>query len=897
MEIDTNHFQTKTINETANYLKTDLNNGLDDNQVKINQKKYGLNKLKTKPPVSAFKRFINQFKDLLVIILLIAAVIAFIPIIINKGHVDPAEWSEPFIILLVVFINATIGYVQESKAQKALDALKKLTTSETRVIRNGQIVSIPSYELTLGDLIFFEAGDNIYADARLADANRLQTIEASLTGESVSVNKSHESIWKANTPIGDQTNMVFSGTYVVNGTGKAIVAAISNQTQIGLISQMIDQVEIEKTPLQKQLNRFGKWLSIFCLIICLIVLAIQFVNLFINNKITWNTSIQAIMLAVSLAVAAIPEGLPIVVTINMSISVTRMAHEQALVKNLAVVETLGESSVICTDKTGTLTENKMFLTEIYDCQSNQVIQLKTLKNDLNHILQYGAMCSNASIFINNGIEETNGDPIEIAIIREYERIYQVDQNDLLDQCPRIEELPFDSKRKLMSVIHHTDKKQLVITKGAIDALVNLCQLNDKQKQEVISKNNQYSMNGHRVLGIAYKYLDENNQNFNVNLIENELTFLGLMIFIDPPRVEAKTSISNAIKAGINVVMITGDHILTAIAIAKEIGIYTDNDLAIDGVQLANISEDELQEQITKIKVFARVNPKDKLRIIKAWKKQNHVVAMIGDGINDAPALKGTDIGCAMGNSTDVAKDASDIILQNNNFNTVLSAIYEGRHTFNNILRIIRFLVATNLSEIIILLTLIVSGFILKINVDPLSPLQILWINMIGDSFPAIALSMEQFDPKLKFNKPINVFDGVFSKSLWTKIILDSLFLSCVTLISYFVGYGISRDGATASTCCFLTLGISQLTQTFNLKSNQSLFKTNIFDNMWLVYANLLALILILFVSLTPSVNTLFNMINMFDYNHWYLYLISLSLAILIPLIYGELSKNNLFKNY
>ncbi len=897
-----NNPHTLTTKDVIKKLHTDPIKGLDNKVVIKNQQRFGINQLIEKKPESILKKFIKQFKDVMIIILLISALIAFVPIVYKKvvnQDIEAAEWAQPFIILGVVIINAIIGTIQETKANQAITALKQLTVNKTRVIRNGEIILIDSKELTIGDVLFFEAGDSIYADARIIDANNLQTIEGTLTGESLPVIKNENKVYSLSTKVADQANMVFAGTYVATGSGKAIVTAIGMNTQLGQVAKLLNETKVEKTPLQKQISKFGKWLSILCIAICLLVLVIEFIHLafFGDKKIGFDNSIAAIMLAVSLAVAAIPEGLPIVITINMSIGVTRMAKQHAIVKNLLAVEVLGSAAVICTDKTGTLTMNQMTLEHLYDLKSNQEINLKNKVNNktINNLLTLSSLCTNASIYYQNNKLITNGDPTEIALIQAYEKHLKQDQTDLINKFKRIEEIPFDSKRKLMSVIINQNKHQTVITKGAFDQLIKVCHCSQQEVKLLNKINEKYSSQGYRVLGLATKKLKPNNKNFKPSFIENNLTFVGLLIMIDPPRKEVKKSILEAKQAGINVVMITGDHVLTATSIAKQIGIYEKNSLAVDGITLSQMSDQELISKINKIKVFARVSPSDKLRIINAWKSLDQVVAMIGDGVNDAPALKATDIGCVMGTSTDVAKDASDIILQDDNFHTILKSVKQGRNIFNNIVRVIGFLIATNIAEIIIILGLIIAGFFLDID-QPLSAIQILWINLIGDSFPAIALSLEKPTNKVMLQKPRNAKLGIFANRLWLQVAYQSFTNAIITLAAYFIGYIVFSQTTNdqqnlindaASTCAFITLGISQLSLTFNLRNNKSIFKTNFYSNQWLIIANALSLVLILLVTLIPSITNVFNMTTFYQSNHWYLYLVTISMGCLLPIIFSE----------
>ena len=895
--------QTYHVSEIVKELNTDVKSGLDLQQVSQNQKKFGLNEIKTAKKVPFFVYFLRQLKDLMVIILLIAAIVSFIPIIIHvvRGEiVEAAEWAEPFIILFIVIMNSLIGAIQESKANKVLDSLKKMTTSKVKVIRGNQTTLIDSSELTIGDIITFEAGDNIYADARIIEANGLKLLESTLTGESVSVDKSEKNIFNEKTPLGDRDNMVYSGCTVVYGSGKAVVTNVGMQTEIGKIATMIKDAKLESSPFQKQLTKFGKILSIICLAICFVILAIQFIQIGIGHQFSDSSRvIEAIMIAISLAVAAIPEGLPLVITITMSIGIKNIAKQNAIAKQLSSVEALGSTSVICSDKTGTLTQNKMTLVNIYSFNKRTLIDADKLKDNQKYldVLKYAVVCSNASIDHVKKIEI--GDPTETCLVSALEKYYNIDKTSVDNEFKRLVEFPFDSERKLMSCVVENNNKKYVVVKGAFDELIKACKLTPEEIKEIERVNLELSTTGRRVLGLGIKEIS-NSANFKTAKdVENNLKFIGLLGIIDPVRPEVKLSIKQCITSGIKVVMITGDHVLTATSIAKELGFFLPGDMAITGAELDEMNDEEFKQKINKISVYARVSPANKLRIVKMFKSLDQVVAMTGDGVNDAPALREANVGCAMGiTGTDASKDAADIILTDDNFSTIVNAIKQGRGIFKNILKVINFLIASNIGELIIILTLFIVAGALNIS-QTFKSIQILWINLVSDSFPAIALGLEKVSDDIMFEKPRGSKTNIFANKLWLKIILESFMQAIVSLSIYFMAYyGLQQYAAkkqdyekAASTLAFIAIGLTQLFWIFNLKSQKSLFKTNIFDNKWLIIAQSSSIFLVLLVCLVPNINTIFGMVGLYSsLNVGLYYLYSLIIIIFFPLLWMEIEK-------
>ncbi len=901
--IDLDNSQIYSADQIIKYFAVDPKIGLTSEQIAQSQALYGKNEIEQKKKNTILTIFLRQFKNLMIIILLIAAIVALVPLFIPSIKKEAADWAEPFVILLVSISNAIIGTIQEYKADQAVESLKQMTTNSTRVIRNHEIVSIPTSELCVGDIIFIESGDNVYADARILRCNNLHVVEAVLTGESVPSEKNHHKIWNINTPIGDRCNMLFSGTSVVSGTATAIVTSIGMQTQLGKIAKMIQDVEPSATPLQKQLTKFTKLVSFICLAICFVTLGVELLQIGITKS--WSDTegvINAIMIAVSLAVAAIPESLPLVITINMSLGMIKMAKENALVKNLASVEVLGSSSVICTDKTGTLTQNQMTINKIFDLQTNSLVDINNeLTSHQKLMLTYGEMCCNASItYDKHKNKQVQGDPTELAIVQAYQSYCNDIQSIKRRKDIKVGEISFDSTRKLMSAIYKVDDKYLVITKGANESLIKCCRLTTSQLTIVAKTNLSLAADGNRTLAIGYKFIDSLPEKVNADSIENNLTYMGLFSMIDPPREAVKSSIVECKKAGIKIVMITGDHILTAKSIAENLGIYSKGDIAITGEELEKMDEKTFLKNIKNITVYARVSPKDKLRITDGWKKLGQVVAMIGDGVNDAPALKNANIGCAMGNSSDVSKDASDVILQDNDFQSIVQAIHQGRSIFANILKVINYLIATNFAEIIVILCLIFVGISLKWTNDvAFSSIQILWINLLGDSLPAISLGLEPPDENIMTLKPRNVKDSIFAHGMWIRIFGQSTMLALISLSSFFLCYFVAKNTSldtikAGSTGAFLTLGLGQMVQILNLKSDQSIFKTNFLDNKKLLYNALISTILILLVVFIPKVVDVFNMVLFFtsdgsqtlSLTYIYLFLI----PIIVPIAYMEVQK-------
>lgn len=847
----------KQLLELAKKLNSNLDDGLTEKQIDINKEKYGKNELEEKKQKSIFLRFLEQFKDPLILILIVAAIISVI--------VDSSEWIESLIIMIVVLLNAFLGLYQENKAEKSLDALKKMTSSYCNVIRNKITLTIKTEDLVVGDIILIEAGDLIPADATIIECSNLKISESALTGESVPVEKNNIYLENDDIPLGDKKNCLFSSTYVSNGKAKAIVTSVGMNTEIGLIASMLNQQKEELTPLQNKLNKVGTFIGIMALFICFIVFILEMITF----KWDFNKFSEAFITAVALAVAAIPEGLATVVTIVLSIGVSKMSKRNAIVKKLPSVETLGSCNVICSDKTGTLTQNKMTVKKIY---LTEIKDIKNLTEKEKKMITYFALCCDAKIDFNDGNEIKLGDPTELALL-EINLLY----GDNIDKYQRVLDLPFDSDRKLMTTVIKTADKYIAITKGAPDKIISLVNNSEKEKQAALDSNEQMAENALRVLALAIK---EFNELPTIEQLEQDLTFIGLIGMIDPPRQEVKEAIKVASKAGIKTVMITGDHIVTACAIAKELGIFKENDKAITSKELDLLDDDYLTKHIHEYSVFARVAPKDKVRIVEAWQKNNAICAMTGDGVNDAPALKKADIGCAMGISgTDVSKEASDMILTDDNFNTIVLAVKEGRGIYDNIKKCVKYLLSSNIGEV---LTIFIASLLTAFNIidlgTPLAAMHLLWINLITDALPAFGIGMEEVEDSIMNEKPRLKDEGFFANNYAIKICLEGLVIGLVTLVAYIIGEQISHS--LGQTMAFLTLSTTQLFHAYNVKSNHSVFSKNSYKNKFMNFAFVIGFLLQLFVIFCPGINDLFGFSPMsFAY-----FMICMALALVIVVI-------------
>ena len=861
----TAHNQSRS--QVVETLKSDITLGLSQAEAQQRLSQYGENKLREKPKKTNFQRFLDQFKDAMILILLIAAAISFTVAIVEG---NPKEFFEPVLILLIVFINAILGVFQESKAEKALDALKNMSAPHARVIRDGKEMLISSSELVPGDIIRLEAGDFIPADARLLQSASLKAEESALTGESVPSEKDAEAVVAEDAPLGDRSNMVFSGCSVTYGTATAIVTATGMDTQMGKIADLLDNEEEGQTPLQQKLAQLGKYLGFMALGACAIIFLVGILN--------GLEILHIFMTAVSLAVSAIPEGLPAIVTIVLSIGVQRMVKKNAIIRRLPAVETLGSASVICSDKTGTLTQNRMTLVKAWlDGQDEPEDISENNSEAIRKLLSYATLCSNGSVEFKDGHETHLGDPTETAIVLAAHK-NGMPKELLNQQYPRLGEIPFDSDRKLMTTINLVDGKHLVIVKGAVDVMASRCVSGDLEKAAQVNEN--MSRNALRVLAVGYKFIDALPATLTPEELETDLHFMGLVGMIDPPRPEAKAAVALCRKAGIKVVMITGDHVVTASAIAKDLDILRDGDRAITGAQLDAMSDEELDAQVTEISVYARVSPENKIRIVKAWQRRDQIVSMTGDGVNDAPALKAADIGCAMGiTGTDVAKGAADMTLTDDNFATIVDAVQEGRGIYANIKKVVGFLLGTNIGEVI---TVFVA--MLLWHESPLLSMQLLWINLVTDSLPAIALGMEPVENDVMDRKPKPKKEGLFAHGFGVRTVLQGVMFGSLSLIAYWLGKTFTGLEAGGQTLAFMVLAMSQVVQAFNMRSEHSLFKIGPFTNKTLNKAALISTGLMVLVMFTP----LSGIFGLMTLSPW-LYLAGVGLF-MAPLAVMEFSK-------
>ena len=849
MEEKQNLWFHKSVDETKEYFKLDEENGLSNEQVNENRQKYGTNELQTKKKKSTFVKFLEQFKDFMIIVLIIAAIISGV-----VGYIEGEGITDSIIILIVVILNAVIGVIQENKAEKSLEALQKLSAHVSKVIRNGKMEVIPAKELVPGDIVVLDTGDYVPADLRIIEAVNLKSQEASLTGESVPVEKSANTIEQEEVDLGDRENMLFSSSLITYGRGKGIVVETGMNTEVGKIAGIINSAEETQTPLQEKLNKLGKTLGIAALVICAII--------FVIGLLYGKDPIEMFMTAVSLAVAVIPEGLAAVSTIVLAIGVQRMVKRHAIVKKLPAVETLGSTTVICSDKTGTLTQNKMTVEKIF--YNGKLLDAEEVKQNidtnLEKLVYISMLCNDTKISANN---ELTGDPTETALVDMGFNL-QFEKN-IYDKNPRIKEIPFDSDRKLMTTVNKINNKYVVLTKGGVDELLAKCnkylydgeERNDLENyKKVITKNNEdMAKDALRVLSMAYKEIDHEPTDEEMKNIEQDLIYVGMVGMIDPPRLEVKDAVDKCKKAGIKTVMITG-------------------------AELEKMSDEDLTKNIRKYSVYARVSPEHKVRIVKAWQANGEIVAMTGDGVNDAPALKTADIGCAMGIvGTDVSKEAADVILTDDNFATIVSSVEEGRRIYDNILKAIQFLLSSNVGEVITLFVAILItpllGNLFGIDINlivPLLPIHILWINLVTDSLPALALAVDPPQKDVMDRKP-NKNKSVFTKGMIWRIVYQGILIGVITIVAFIVGLATPDENLPVieeltneeikveigQTMAFCVLAFSQLVHVFNVRDNKtSIFKTGIFSNKQLILAVLASAALMLGILLIPALRHVFS---------------------------------------
>ena len=817
--------------------------GLSDNEVRNRKDIFGDNALKEKKRKGILKVFFNQFKDLLVGILIVAGIISIIT--------DNVEST--LVIFIVILLNAILGTVQYFKAEQSLEALKSLTAAKCKVIRNGIKQEILSKDIVPGDILFLEAGDLIAADGRIIENHSLQVNESSLTGESLAVEKNAEVLSDDEIPLSDRKNMVFGGTLVIYGRAIAVVTSTGMNSELGKIANLMENTQAKETPLQKTLDKFSGKLAIIIITICIIVFVLE---IYRDESI-----LNALMFAVALAVAAIPEALSSIVTIVLALGTEKMAKENAIIKDLKAVEGLGAVSVICSDKTGTLTQNKMTVQKVY--VDNKLIEGRELKKDnlAHRFLINNALLCNDSVTVEG---KEIGDPTEVALVNLGEELH-LDELVIREKYQRISEIPFDSDRKLMSTVNIVNNKQVLFTKGALDVLINkvnyvadshgIRKLNDEERKEIISVNKQLSEQGLRILAFAYKELQDKEEITKED--ENDYVFTGLISMIDPPRVESKDAVHKCIMAGIKPVMITGDHKVTAAAIAREIGIMGKDDIAVEGLEIDKLNDEQLKEKVKNISVYARVSPEHKIRIVRAWQSSGEIVAMTGDGVNDAPALKQADIGVAMGiTGTEVSKDAASVILTDDNFSTIVKAVENGRNIYNNIKNSIKFLLSGNLSAIIAVL------YCAIINLPmPFAAVHLLFINLLTDSMPAIAIGMEKSNGNLLKEKPRGRNESILNKELLKIVAFEGIIISIFTIISFYGGNP-NLNPKAASTMAFSTLCLARLFHGFNCRGNQSIFKLGITTNIYSICAFLVGVLLLSTVLFIPPLKIVFNVVSL-----------------------------------
>ena len=842
------NFYNQSVKDIEQELSTSCENGLNSEQVKQLQEKYGPNSLAGKKKTSMLQRFIAQFKDFMIIVLIIAALLS--------GFVAQ-EWTDAAIIMVVVILNAVLGVFQETRSEEAINALKKMATPNAHVRRNGQVVEIPSTELVQGDIVLLEAGDVVPADLRLTITESLKIEESALTGESVPVDKEHDQIDEDKVALADQDNMAFANTNVTYGRGEGIVTEIGMNTEVGKIATMLNNTDETDTPLKRNLNQLGKTLTIMILLICAVVFVVGFFTKQ-GTEPTQKLAIDMFLVAVSLAVAAIPEGLPAIVTIILALGTQVMAKHNSIVRKLPAVETLGATDIICSDKTGTLTQNKMTVEQVY--YNNEAHQADQKISEANPTLLSMVLANDSKL------DDTNrllGDPTETALIQ-YALDQKIDVHQLLEQHKRIQEVPFDSGRKLMSTVNENGGQYFVAVKGAPDQLlkrVTKIEVNGKvepisaeQKEEILLSNQKMARRALRVLGLAYKTVDQLYDAPSTDNVEQDLIFVGLVGMIDPERPEAKKAIAEAHDAGIRTVMITGDFQVTAQAIAERLGILKpgQDERVVTGAQLDEVSDEYLQEHVPDYSVYARVSPEHKVRIVKAWQARGKIVAMTGDGVNDAPSLKQADIGIGMGiTGTEVSKGASDMILADDNFATIVEAVKQGRKVFSNIQKAILYLMSCNVGEVLTVFMMTMLGW------DILAPVQLLWINLVTDTLPAIALGLEPVEKGIMKRAPRGRKSNFFSGGVSSSIVYQGILEGILVLATYQLGLkfgphvnSANLQHADALTMAFLTLGLIQLFHAINSKYiHQSIFSKHTLTNKWFNWAILISAIVMAAVEL------------------------------------------------
>ncbi|XIK79742.1 cation-translocating P-type ATPase [Enterococcus faecium] len=863
----------QTIEEVKKVTEADPDTGLSSQEVDERRKKQGLNKFDEAPKESMIKKFFRSLSDFTTIILLVAAVISFY----TAFATEHGDLFEGLLIIAIVVINSVLAIVQEGNAEKALESLQDMNKQTATVIRDGKVTTVESEQLVVGDILVLESGDAISADARLIEASQLRVEESALTGESEAVEKDAAFIAEEDESLGDQLNMVFKGCTVAAGRGKAIVTAIGMATEMGKIADLLNENTMQKTPLQVRLNQLGKRISMIALAAAALV--------FVIGELQGEPLLEMFMTSISLAVAAVPETLTVIVTLTLAYGVQKMARKHAIIRQLPAVETLGTANVICSDKTGTLTQNEMRVRRVWSKEDEVTNIEDSMTNSAMEILKMAALCTDVTVEQEDDDLVIKGNPTEVAIVRAVEENYHT-KAELEEKYPRVNELPFDSERKMMTTVHQMGEKYISITKGAFDVLAPRFSSGDVEQAAIV--NDRFGKRALRVIAVGYATYDEEPQDISSEALEKDLRLIGLIGMIDPPRPESKGAIKRAKKAGIKTVMITGDHVVTASAIAKELGILNDPSEALSGSELHQLSDEELDARVKALSVYARVTPEDKIRIVKSWQRTGAVVAMTGDGVNDAPALKASNVGCAMGiTGTDVAQSAADMILTDDNFATIVDAVSQGCSVYQNIRKAINFLLSCNISEIFIVLIAMLLGW-----GAPFTAVQLLFVNVVADGLPGFALGREPAEHGIMDQPPIPKNEGIFARGLLQKIAINAGVFTIVTLFGYYLGSyvdtispWVDASQHVGQTVAFLILAYSSILHVFNVRSSQSIFKVNLATNKALVEMALLALAITTAVALLPFTQELFGLVHI-SLNHWFL----VGILSIVPIAVNELIK-------
>lgn len=847
----------QSVDTVTKEVSVNTETGLTQQEAQQRLKENGRNQFEEAKKDSVLKKFIHSLSDFTTIILLVAAAISFYTAIVTEH----GEYFEGILIIAIVIINAVLAIVQEGNAEKSLAALQDMNKQSSAVLRDGKVIEVDAEELVVGDVLVLEAGSMITADARLIQASQMRVEESALTGESEPVEKDPTYVGHDDDGLGDQINMIFKGCTVVNGRGRAVVTATGMNTEMGKIAGLLNNSDQQKTPLQKRLNQLGKRISLLALGAAAIV--------FIIGELQGEPLLEMFMTAVSLAVAAVPETLTVIVTLTLAYGVQKMAKKHAIIRRLPAVETLGTANVICSDKTGTLTQNKMRVRRVWHRGDEVTDTEDAMTDEAMEVLKMAALCTDVIVEKEGDELTVTGNPTEAAIVRAVEENYHT-KEELEEKYPRIGEIPFDSERKMMTTVHQWGKKYISITKGAFDVLLPRFGFGDVDQAAIV--NDRFGKRALRVIAVGYAVYDEPPKEITSEALEKNLRLLGLIGMIDPPRPESKGAIARAKKAGIKTVMITGDHVVTASAIAKELGILKDKSEALFGSELKKMSDEELDKRVKDLSVYARVTPEDKIRIVQSWQRSGAVVAMTGDGVNDAPALKASDVGCAMGiTGTDVAQGASDMILTDDNFATIVDAVAQGRAVYRNIRKAINFLLSCNISEIFIVLIAMLLGW-----GAPFTAVQLLFVNVVADGLPGFALGKEPAEKGIMDEAPIPKNEGIFARGLWQKIGINAAVFTVITLFGFYLGAfvpGVSAYGSNSyevgQTVAFLILAYSSILHVFNVRSANSVFRVKLSSNKSLFEMVVLALLITTTIALLPFTQELFGLVHI-SLNHWML---------------------------